>query len=225
MGMFSKYIVKRMLLLLSCRAGDHGVFRHAFFYRLISPVVATPPVSYKSAHHPGFTATAPGLLVNEPMPIAQEVLDLSSIHDGDNGSKDIEPAARPRPEVFDLSKHCDDSAGNTTRGAGGQPHGSEERRRTEKRKACGAEGTRGDGTWVDDGVGRGGDSISCGGTTTKCTRGPASVFSAQPLLPGAEAAVMRAHEKEGRCKLDAVIEGYGGGTVGDQGRGIGSALI
>lgn len=226
-------MVKSLLLLLSCRAGDHGVFRHAFFYRLVSPAVAPPLVSYTSAHQPGLIAATPGctdgVRVEEPTLSSQEVLDLSSIDDNDNGRKGIGLAIRP--EVLDLSAYCDDSDGNTKRGAGGQtsmggaarPHGSEGTRRVEKPEACHVEGIRGDGTGVGNGGGRDGDPDPGGGSTTKSTRGAGGVFSAQPLLPGAEAAVMRAHEKEGRSKVGAVIEGYGGGTVGEGGRGIGSA--
>lgn len=54
------------------------------------------------------------------------------------------------------------------------------------------------------------------------------VFSAQPLLPGAEGVVRRAHvkrteERGGSGLSSMLIEGYGGGTVGGGGRGIGSA--
>lgn len=54
------------------------------------------------------------------------------------------------------------------------------------------------------------------------------VFSAQPLLPGAEGMVRRAHgalllSAGGCANRAASIEGYGGGTVGGGDRGIGSA--
>lgn len=244
-------------LRLSCEyvfrfcAGDHGVFRHAYFYRLTSPA-ATPPSTSRedSDYRPNAPVAAPGRNGSSGAQAQQippsrsvrpssppEVLDLSSTPQNAGNSKtEVEPVQR---ETSTVSGHChrnDDSnapvSASSITAAAGLPcddmvylKSSQAKNHAETQENCSLEGAKGGGIHIGRGMGVDGaravdlNNVALGARGGSVAGG---AFSAQPLLPGAEAIVRRAYDEEPKSSVGGIVEGYGGGTVGAGGRGIGS---
>lgn len=177
------------------RAAEYGTFRHEFFYRqLVKPPSVSKPFR-----------------VEEPKP---EEGGLSSTHrhssrigssDASKGYTGIScrgwsslPRDQRQPAIIDLS--CSSS----------QDDGKIEAVGSSQSLLTAAESRV---------------SLSQGAVANPL---PPGVFSPQPLLPGAREVVRRAHDALLMVESDGVsaqapVEGMGGGTVGNDSRGLGSA--
>lgn len=256
-------------------AGDHGVFRHSFYYRLTFPV--GPNTSGQSTMVPDFAGGGPSLARQRVTPSKRKVLDVSTGISSDEdcgnhsrsggigrelqvvtvdadsqedagiaGKPEIEakPVARAASETGDSEaiRRCTTVADSSVDGRGTErTEGESETVRpagnmAEKYSASQIS-TDGDGDSIKNASAEGRQGRQFGKLSTKgqhlpgnhekmeecCFGGP---FSPHPLQPGAQAIIRLGHEKNARCngKPGAVLEGYGEGTVGAGGRGIGSSL-
>lgn len=218
------------------------MFRHAFFYRLTSPA-ATPPSTSREDNDcclsvavaaPGQRLPSSGSARPSSPP---EVLDLSSTPENASNSKEKVEGVQLETTNVSGPHHVDENSNTTvftsadTTAAGSpcddtvHPESCQARDHAETPEECSLKGAKGDRIHVGRGVGVGGARAVDLSNVSREARGSSvtgGVFSAQPLLPGAESIVRRAYEKEPKSSLGGVVEGYGGGTVGGGGRGIGS---
>lgn len=254
-------------------SADHGVFRHAFFYRLLTPPSSEPasasrPPGAKAApaaqeagcgkeppgdYHSRTTTTlsssaATGCSSSRSSTSGQRqrqtaVVDLCSSQDegededegraeGREATSETKAATKrllPAPlgtaattinaAAIAPTPHCDSAtpqitlAAATARSIGGRSC----------ERPC-SRGTTRISDNADSGVNEKKHLQKRGGGSTGLGR--AGVFSAQPLMPGATGVVRRAHDAlrvaGARGSTGGTSEGYGGGTVGEGGRGIGS---
>lgn len=236
------------------RTADHGTFRYAFFYRLTSP----SPVCHH--RQPAATTTANAatnensrlrssqLMEQQQQQQQQMVVDLScQKDDGDSPTRRIvdvyvghaesgaAAAVSLLPPSLEYASCCCGApamvatpcgrweAASSSCGTAGANEVLAQRFGAAADKGGNVATNTGTAAIKDktSGTGKGFHGGGyCGG----------GMFSAQPLLPGAQGVVRRAHERKvisagGDAVKGGAVEGYGGGTVGGGDRGIGSIQL